>query len=310
MLRFLPALLLFGITAVLNLSPIYAQQSKGVLSYATSVNINDLTARTNAERKSAGVASLSLNSKLNSAAQAKADDMVARNYWSHTTPDGKEPWSFMIQVNYAYIVAGENLAYGFATSADTVTGWMNSQSHRDNLMNSAFLEVGFGIANSSNFVDSGEETIVVAMYGTQPTTPASPSTLVATDTSKPTQTKNEKSKLTQTADAEQIETSLPSSLSDEEASNLSSTDQDSMAVPTRVRRIQTLSGGNATWSAGLVGASLCSVSALWALQHGRRLKRYLIKGEHYLMRHLHLDFTFLALISLGLTLLGTNGFVR
>src|SRR6185436_5689145 len=66
---------------------------------------------------------------------------------------------------YNYSSAGENLAYGYPTSAEAVTGWMNSPGHRANMLNGTFSEVGFGFANSANFNGSGEETVVVAEYG-------------------------------------------------------------------------------------------------------------------------------------------------
>ncbi len=55
---------------------------------------NGLLISTNTERSSNGLPALSINDKLNQAAQAKANDMVARDYWSHNTPDGQEPWVF------------------------------------------------------------------------------------------------------------------------------------------------------------------------------------------------------------------------
>lgn len=140
-------------------------QQQAVLAYATEISRESLLFSTNSQRQQNSVGSLALNAKLNSAAQAKADDMVARNYWSHNTPDGQAPWVFFSNAGYSYQKAGENLAYGFATSSDTVSGWMNSPSHRDNLLDSNFSEVGFGYANSSNFNGSGPETVVVAMYG-------------------------------------------------------------------------------------------------------------------------------------------------
>src|SRR5690606_1752560 len=75
-----------------------------------------------------------------------------------------EPWVFINNAGYNYLRAGENLAYGFATSGDTISGWMNSPTHRNNMLDTAFVEVGFGFANSENFNDSGPETVVVAMY--------------------------------------------------------------------------------------------------------------------------------------------------
>lgn len=150
------------------------------LAYATEMSRSGLLGATNSKRVAAGVGSLALNSKLNSAAQAKANDMIARDYWSHTTPDGQEPWIFIEAAGYQYTKAGENLAYGFATSASAVDGWMGSPSHKANMLDSVFTDVGFGFANGEDFNESGEQTVVVAMYGkpyvlpatTQPSTPA------------------------------------------------------------------------------------------------------------------------------------------
>ncbi len=148
--------------------------SSQVLSYATNVNISGLVDSTNAYRASVGASPLTNNNKLNAAAQAKAEDMVARNYWSHITPDGKEPWVFIINGGYSYRYAGENLAYGTRTSQQTVDAWWMSPPHKANIVNTNYTEVGFGFANSSNFVGAGEQTITVAMYAAPYTHSAAP----------------------------------------------------------------------------------------------------------------------------------------
>src|SRR5947208_881417 len=66
-----------------------------VLSYSTSMSIGSLLADTNDQRSANGEASFSLNDELDAAAQAKADDMAARDYWSHYTPEGNPPWVFV-----------------------------------------------------------------------------------------------------------------------------------------------------------------------------------------------------------------------
>src|SRR5688572_2387519 len=76
--------------------------STGVLSYATDTSPNGLLTCTNTERTGAGVGGVALDGQLAQAAQAKADDMAARNYWSHNTPDGKEPWVFVKNAGYNY----------------------------------------------------------------------------------------------------------------------------------------------------------------------------------------------------------------
>ncbi len=135
-----------------------------ILGFATNTNQTDLLAHTNHHRTAHGLPIFLHNSKLETGAQNKANHMIANDYWSHIAPDGTTPWFFFDQAGYAYLVAGENLAYGFDTSLGVVNGWMASQSHKDNILLPAFEEIGFGIANSTNF-QGGENTVVVAFYG-------------------------------------------------------------------------------------------------------------------------------------------------
>lgn len=152
-----------GFLLVVLLSPVKTK-SQSVLAVATNVSPAALLEETNAQRKATDAVSLTINEKLNGAAQKKAQDMVTRNYWSHKTPEGTDPWNFIIKENYEYKKAGENLAYGFDSSDSVVNGWMNSQSHRENLLDKDFTEVGFGVANANNFNGGGASTVVVAMY--------------------------------------------------------------------------------------------------------------------------------------------------
>lgn len=164
---YLPAIIGLVISLSLFL-PNTSDSSKGVLGYATNTSVNNLLIETNEKRSDENVSNLGLNSALTAAAQAKADDMARNNYWSHVSPDGKQPWFFIEQAGYKYAQAGENLAYGFDSSEDTIKGWMNSTEHRKVMLDAKMKEVGFGIANVPNYQNHGAETIVVAMYGTPP----------------------------------------------------------------------------------------------------------------------------------------------
>ncbi len=137
-----------------------------VLSYASSMQVNNLLAASNTERTRSHLPALALNEQLDKAAQAKAKDMAVRNYWSHDTPDGNQPWVFVADQNYIYQKLGENLATGFDSEQSTVNGWMASKSHKENLLDPSFSEVGFGTAQSPNYTAAGggPMTIVVAFY--------------------------------------------------------------------------------------------------------------------------------------------------
>lgn len=145
-----------GLTLVHKVSP-------EVLGYASNITAGDLLNETNSKRSGAGMGQLSLNDQLNNAAAGKAGDMLANQYWAHVSPQGKEPWVFITGAGYNYVFAGENLARDFGDSKGVVDAWMNSASHKENLLNSRFQDVGFAIINGK-YGDS-ETTLVVQMFG-------------------------------------------------------------------------------------------------------------------------------------------------
>lgn len=160
---YLPLFLSIGLLFVALLLPVRQNPPINTQSPLSSVNA-DLVTETNNARLSAGSQPLSFNNDLASAAQAKADDMVRRNYWDHTTPDGNEPWTFIENTGYGFSSAGENLAQGFNGGSQIVNAWLSSETHRDNLLSSAYSEVGFGTSTSNNFTQNGPTTVTVAMY--------------------------------------------------------------------------------------------------------------------------------------------------
>lgn len=168
---FLPLMVSIGALLMVIFTPL--KTPGNVLSYSTAINPDSLLSETNKERSKVSVDQLQNNLLLQNAAQAKAQDMVSRNYWSHQTPDGKEPWYFIGQSGYSYTKAGENLAFGFDDAAGVTSGWLNSQSHKKNMLDPNYREVGFGIASSPNFDNKGPATIVVAMYAQPSTQPGS-----------------------------------------------------------------------------------------------------------------------------------------
>ncbi len=161
---YLPLVLIVGLALWLSY-PSVARSQREVLSYTANISTVELLRATNQQRAGNGKLSLTADPQLTAAAQAKADDMVARNYWSHITPDGQAPWSFINQTGYHYEKAAENLAYGFSDSAGVVTGWLSSPEHRENLLANDYSEVGFGVAQAESYQGNSSETVVVALYG-------------------------------------------------------------------------------------------------------------------------------------------------
>lgn len=130
----------------------------------------------NQYRTDAGLTSLTVSDSLTVSAQAKADDMATKAYFSHNTPEGATPWTFFDSVGYSYATAGENLALTNQSASSVADGWFNSPGHRANLLSSAFTEVGYGIAFvptfSYNDVTYSNVYLVAAHYALpQATTP-------------------------------------------------------------------------------------------------------------------------------------------
>src|SRR3989338_912867 len=126
-----------------------------------------LTSLTNDARAENNLPPLAGNPLLDEAARRKAEDMAALEYFAHTSPSGVTPWSLLSQVGYRYAAAGENLAVNFFDSEDVAEAWMNSPSHRANIVRSDFTEIGVGIAKGTY---QGRNTIFVAQFFGKPLT--------------------------------------------------------------------------------------------------------------------------------------------
>jgi uncharacterized protein YkwD len=162
---YIPLLLVVSLGIAFSGGQQFRPNDTNVLSYAADISRQSLLKHTNQERADSGQDALRFDRELTKAAQLKADDMATRDYWSHDTPDGKKPWVFINKAGYDYAKVAENLAYGFGSSDSTISGWMNSPTHKANLLDSSLSDVGFGIANVPNYQDKGPQTVVVAMYG-------------------------------------------------------------------------------------------------------------------------------------------------
>lgn len=134
---------------------IYLTTQKGLLSW------------TNIVRAKNNVKPLNNDKTLHKSALAKCKDMVRHNYWAHDSPSGKTPWDFMEQVGVNYTTAGENLAYRVSdwSNQGVVTMWMNSPTHRENLLSKNYGKVGFAICKSANFNNEpGTSKIIVQHF--------------------------------------------------------------------------------------------------------------------------------------------------
>jgi len=310
---YLPMLLIVVIGFVINIG---WNAGRGVLSYATNMSAAGLLQETNIQRAQSSRTALSLNNKLSQAAQQKANDMVARDYWSHTSPDGTQPWQIISSVGYVYTTAGENLAYGFDSSADALSGWMNSPGHKANVLNVNYQEVGFGIANSPNFQGDGEQTVVVAMYASPkkaaapaPITKAAPAKPAAPAAPAPAPTPAPVEPATPAAPATPVEEpqSAETQPAQQDVAVAPSTQQLSQK---EVARVDILTSGNGEWAV-LALTALISIGAIsFVYRHGKMWRKFLVRGEKFVIRHPVLDTVVVAVIVAGFTLVQTTGFIH
>lgn len=260
---YIPMLMIVGVGLLIN----SAWSHQNVLGATSDFNSSALLQGTNSQRSSNHEAPLALDQQLSAAAQAKADDMAQKGYWSHNAPDGRTPWSFITAAGYNYQAAGENLAYGFSNANDTVSGWMNSPTHRANIMNVNYKDVGFGVAQSPNYQGQGPETIIVAEYGE----PAEAVPVATSDTAGAQDTRLVANK------------SQP------------------------VSRVQLLTNGQASWSTVAIAAIAGAAIALFVIRHGLRLKRLLLEGEGFILHHPMLDISIVFVGTLAIIFMQASG---
>jgi hypothetical protein len=155
---------LIFVKAVFSYSGLQLASITGVSVFAKE----DIVLQTNTFRKFLGLGDLKENSALDQAASQKLQDMISSQYFAHTSPLGTSPWHWFDTNSYNYTYAGENLAIGFLTAKDTVDAWENSPSHRANLANPNFKEIGVAVAPAK--IQNNEGFLVVQLFGTpQPT---------------------------------------------------------------------------------------------------------------------------------------------
>lgn len=105
---------------------------------------------TNNERQKAGLPALKADSELSAVARKKSEDMLAKNYFSHTSPTYGSPFDMMKQFGITYRTAGENIAKGQRTPAEVVKAWMESPGHRANILNKDYTHIGVGYVENGN----------------------------------------------------------------------------------------------------------------------------------------------------------------
>jgi hypothetical protein len=131
---------------------------------ASEITSENVVRYVNAAREKEGLSRLAVNEKLTAVATAKVNDMVAHGYFAHTSPAGLTPWHWFEKIGYDYKYAGENLAINFTTAEAQQIAWMNSPTHRKNILNVNYREIGVAVAAGE--VNGTLGIITVQEFGT------------------------------------------------------------------------------------------------------------------------------------------------
>lgn len=133
------------------------------LAFLSSITEQNIIKLTNEERVSLSIPALSTNELLTKAAYAKGRAIIESQTFQHDIGD-KRFSSWVKGVDYKYIYVGENLALDFTTSEGTIKAWLNSPSHKKNLLNDKFKEVGVAVIEDK--FQGKNTTLIVQIFGT------------------------------------------------------------------------------------------------------------------------------------------------
>jgi uncharacterized protein YkwD len=126
---------------------------------------SDVIKLVNASREAVGLPDLVHNPTLDAAAEAKAKDIFANQYFAHVSPANVTPWDLLRRVNYIYSAAGENLALDFTTPESAHESLMESPTHRANILNRLYDEIGVAVIQGTY---ENHPSIVVVQYFGKP----------------------------------------------------------------------------------------------------------------------------------------------
>ncbi len=156
----------FVLTIALILSPAYVRQLQlATLENTLSFTGEEIVRLVNASRTALNLPALKINPTLVDVANNKGSDIFTRQYFAHVSPENKTPWDFLRSKNYVYTLAGENLAMDYPTASEAHTGFMNSPTHRANILNPLYTEVGVAVIQGTF---NGQSSILVVEYFGRP----------------------------------------------------------------------------------------------------------------------------------------------
>lgn len=133
-------------------------EASAVSSEEVTINPEAVVALTNQERIMRGLPPLAVSEKLTLAAAAKARDMLRRQYFAHA-----EWEQFIRRSGYFYCAAGENLGLNQSAASELVGEWMDSPTHRANLLKGKYNEIGVAVVRGN--YKGFDVVIIVQMFG-------------------------------------------------------------------------------------------------------------------------------------------------
>lgn len=160
------------------------------LAFLSSITEENIIKLTNEERLSLSIPTLTKNELLTKAAYAKGKSIIESQTFQHNIGDKKFS-TWIKDVNYKYVYIGENLALDFTTSEGATKAWLNSPSHKKNLLNEKFKEIGVAVMEGD--FQGKSTTLIVQIFGT-PIVSANNETLTKGSESNKTSTQAEENK--------------------------------------------------------------------------------------------------------------------
>lgn len=114
-----------------------------------SALVNEIAAGVNANRRANGQAPLAYNRQLAEAATAHACDMSVNGFFGHNSSNGANVGARVQRAGYRHCLVAENLAWGYPSSQQIISGWMNSPGHRSNMLHPRAQEFGVAVTNGA-----------------------------------------------------------------------------------------------------------------------------------------------------------------
>ena len=100
-------------------------------------------------RNQKGAPPLILTTELNAVARKFAREMVEKNFFDHSSPEGKSLFDRLMEANIRFLIAGENILQNESTGSGAMKAWIYSPDHRTNLLNSSYRKHGLGEYNGT-----------------------------------------------------------------------------------------------------------------------------------------------------------------